>query len=129
MNIDRAVFAFAGMMILASLAYVAIIFISVYAARHLAPPRWVAILLAASWMSYGFVKRRVRLDAVTSLAGVAREVTLCDVGAYAPLRWARALALLARRSPRVHAHVVRALALGIAAAGAYWFVSRVLASY
>jgi chloramphenicol-sensitive protein RarD len=30
---------------------------------------WVAILLAASWMSYGFVKRRVRLDAVASLAG------------------------------------------------------------
>jgi chloramphenicol-sensitive protein RarD len=29
---------------------------------------WVAILLAGSWMSYGFVKRRVRLDAVASLA-------------------------------------------------------------
>ena len=31
-------------MILASLSYVAIIFISVYTARHLAPPRWVAVL-------------------------------------------------------------------------------------
>jgi chloramphenicol-sensitive protein RarD len=30
---------------------------------------WVAILLASSWMSYGFVKRRVRLDAVASLTG------------------------------------------------------------
>jgi chloramphenicol-sensitive protein RarD len=30
---------------------------------------WVAILLATSWTSYGFVKRRVALDAVTSLTG------------------------------------------------------------
>lgn len=30
---------------------------------------WVAILLAVSWTSYGFVKRRVALDAVTSLTG------------------------------------------------------------
>src|SRR5262245_7614853 len=28
---------------------------------------WVALLLAFSWTSYGFVKRRVQLDAVTSL--------------------------------------------------------------
>jgi chloramphenicol-sensitive protein RarD len=30
---------------------------------------WVAVLLATSWTSYGFVKRRVALDAVTSLTG------------------------------------------------------------
>jgi chloramphenicol-sensitive protein RarD len=30
---------------------------------------WVALLLAASWTSYGFVKRRVALDPVTSLTG------------------------------------------------------------
>ncbi len=30
---------------------------------------WVAILLATSWTSYGYVKRRVALDAVTSLTG------------------------------------------------------------
>lgn len=30
---------------------------------------WVAILLAASWTSYGYVKRRVGLDAVSSLTG------------------------------------------------------------
>jgi chloramphenicol-sensitive protein RarD len=30
---------------------------------------WVAILLATSWTSYGYVKRRVRLDAVSSLTG------------------------------------------------------------
>ncbi len=30
---------------------------------------WVAILLAVSWTSYGYVKRRVALDAVTSLSG------------------------------------------------------------
>ena len=30
---------------------------------------WVALLLAVSWTSYGFVKRRVALDPVTSLTG------------------------------------------------------------
>jgi chloramphenicol-sensitive protein RarD len=30
---------------------------------------WVAVLLAVSWTSYGFVKRRVALDPVTSLTG------------------------------------------------------------
>jgi chloramphenicol-sensitive protein RarD len=30
---------------------------------------WVAILLAVSWMTYGFVKRRVRLDPIASLTG------------------------------------------------------------
>jgi chloramphenicol-sensitive protein RarD len=30
---------------------------------------WVALLLAVSWASYGFVKRRVALDPVTSLTG------------------------------------------------------------
>jgi chloramphenicol-sensitive protein RarD len=30
---------------------------------------WVAILLAATWTSYGYVKRRVALDAVSSLTG------------------------------------------------------------
>lgn len=30
---------------------------------------WVAVLLATSWTTYGFVKRRVALDAVASLAG------------------------------------------------------------
>lgn len=43
----------------------------------------------------------------------------CLVLAVSPL-----LALLARRAPRVHAAVVTALALSIAAAGAFWFVQR-----
>jgi len=30
---------------------------------------WVALLLAVSWASYGFVKRRVALDPITSLTG------------------------------------------------------------
>ena len=30
---------------------------------------WVALLLAVSWTSYGFVKRRVALDPITSLTG------------------------------------------------------------
>lgn len=33
-------------MIVASLAYVAIIFASVYVARHFAPPRWISVLMA-----------------------------------------------------------------------------------
>ena len=37
------------------------------------------------------------------------------------------LAWLARRAPSVHAHLVRVLAAGIAAAGGFWFVQRLLA--
>lgn len=59
-----------------------------------------------------------------SLAGfnVGVEVgQACIVVLVAPV-----LAGIARRSPAVHARVVHLLALGIAAAGGFWFVQRVL---
>jgi hypothetical protein len=37
------------------------------------------------------------------------------------------LAWLARRAPAAHARLVRVLAAGIAAAGGFWFVQRLLA--
>jgi hypothetical protein len=60
-----------------------------------------------------------------SLAGFNVGVELgqaCIVVLVAP-----ALAWTARRSPLVHARLVRLLALGIAAAGGFWFVQRLLA--
>ena len=59
-----------------------------------------------------------------SLAGFNVGVELgqaCIVVAVSPV-----LALLARRAPSVHTRVVNLLALGIAAAGGFWFVQRVL---
>lgn len=72
-------------MIVASLAYVGIIIISVYAARHLAPPRWVAIVLALAsaapvlMMLRAYARffggldefqRRVQSDALVIAAGI-----------------------------------------------------------
>ncbi len=70
---------------LASLAYVALIVVSVYTTRHLAPPRWVLVLLALAsaapvlmmMRAYGrFLagldefQRRVQSDALVIAAGV-----------------------------------------------------------